>query len=71
MKALGLKERQANHNNYKSDAFTLGMILLHVALWAPCDDCYDWINFRINDYALQDKLSRIRGRYSKDLCMIV
>ena len=68
MKALGLKERQPAHNNFKSDVFTLGMIILHVALWTPNDECYDWINFRINDFCVQDKVSRLRGRYSKDLC---
>ncbi len=40
-------------------------------MWAPCDDCYDWHNFRINDYAVQEKINRLRGKYSNELLQII
>lgn len=47
------------------------MIFLHLGIWSPCDDAYDWMNFKINEFALQDKLSKIREKYSIELLSLL
>lgn len=43
------------------------MLLIEIMLRIPLDDCYDWINFRINEYAILDKLNKLKGNFSNDL----
>ena len=39
--ALDNKILDPSHNKYKSDAYSLGMTLVHIATLKPIDSCYD------------------------------
>ncbi|KAL4500677.1 hypothetical protein ABPG72_003101 [Tetrahymena utriculariae] len=59
------------HNEYKSDVFTLGMLLVHLSLFESCADVYSLIDHSINQQVLNDKLSRISNSYSSDFSQII
>jgi len=52
------------HNTEKSDLFTLGMVMLHVALLEDNNDCYDFSNRRFMEDTLMNKLNKLRQFYS-------
>ena len=55
----------------KSDLFSFGMCLLEIILRTPLDDCYDWTNFRINEFAIFDRINKLKGNYSNDLIIFI
>ena len=52
-----LKKSESNpenmYNVYKSDVFTLGMIILSLARWKPCSDIYDYKTCVLNTDLLE------------------
>lgn len=58
-KQLGLSISCPVHHPYKSDVFTLGLLLIHMSLFESCTDVYVNIDHSINISVLQDKLFRL------------
>ena len=40
------------YSSYKSDVFTFGMMILHIAISTPCDTVYNWDNCTIKELEL-------------------
>ena len=56
LKALENENWQPIHDPYKSDVFTLGMIILHASLMENLDSCYKYEDFKLKKEVLQNKL---------------
>ena len=59
-------ELKPNHNSWKSDVFSLGMIVLHAATLSSCERLYDWNNNTLNYNQLQERISSLKPRYSQN-----
>jgi hypothetical protein len=57
------------YNEYKSDVFTLGMLLVEICTLSRCNFVYD--DFSINAQALNEHLNKVADRYSTKLYEIL
>ena len=71
IKSLGKDLMQPLHNPYKSDIFTLGMIVLQMATLENCDDCYDFSNFSLKYDEINKKLGSLKNKYGDKLYFFV
>ncbi|EGR34221.1 protein kinase domain protein [Ichthyophthirius multifiliis] len=66
---LQQKVQKPVHNSYKSDVFTLGMIILQLALGKNIQDIYN--NGIFNEEILYQKLKSLNGIYKKEFIDII
>lgn len=71
MKSLEKDLVQPLHNPFKSDIFTLGMIVLHLATLENCDLCYDFISYQVKYEEIHKKLAILRKKYGEKLFFFV
>ena len=80
LKSLSQNLVQPKHNVNKSDIFTLGMIVLHMATLESCDKCYDIkmkneekdsFHFSIKKEEVDVKLGVLKGIYKDKLFFFV
>lgn len=71
MKSLSKDLVQPLHNENKSDIFTLGMIVLHMATLDNCDKCYDYSGFKIKQEEVEMKLASLKKKYTDKLFFFV
>ena len=64
MQAIKQKNWNPMHNVYKSDVFTLGMIILECIIMKNCNEAYDVNKKVINIDAIQHYLLFMDGKYS-------
>lgn len=58
-------------NPYKSDVFTLGMVIMEAALLKYLDDCYREENTKINWDTIRYHLDQIGQTYSLDMKQMI
>ena len=71
MKSLSENLVQPIHNVNKSDIYTLGMIVLHMATLENCDKCYDFDNCKIKKEEVDAKLGILKKNYKEKLFFFV
>lgn len=59
------------YHTYKSDVFTLGIIILEAGLLEYQDDCYRDGGFRIHWDTVNNNLDKFADLYAKDIADIV
>lgn len=67
MKALKNSFLLPKHNVYKSEVFSLGIILLSAMMLQSCSDIYNYTNFEINKKFLDQKCNECATKYSETL----
>ncbi|KAM3137380.1 hypothetical protein pb186bvf_010560 [Paramecium bursaria] len=70
-KAVGDGQTQVQHNLYKSDVFTLGVIFLHVSLLKNMDKLYTYEEGRIDVQQLRTFLEQLSQVYGGDIHDII
>ena len=65
MKSLQRQEMKPKHNPYKSDVFSLGMVLLQAANLQSCDRLYKWDNFTIDQKEVNQRIDSLQATYSE------
>lgn len=71
LKSLSESLVQPLHNPYKSDIFTLGMIVLHMSSRDNCDKCYDYEKFTMKLGEIDKKLEYLKKKYGLKLFSFV
>jgi serine/threonine protein kinase len=67
VKELQKQNLKPKHNPYKSDVFSLGMVLLHAASLQSCDRFYKWDSFTIDQKEIEQRISSLKLKYSESL----
>ncbi|CAD8063171.1 unnamed protein product [Paramecium primaurelia] len=70
-KAVFQSNHMPQHNLFKSDVYTLGMIFLQVCLLQPQDNCYDYFEGKINMQQLVTNIEQARTIYTSELVEII
>ncbi|CAD8176064.1 unnamed protein product [Paramecium octaurelia] len=70
-KAVYESNHMPQHNLFKSDVYTLGMIFLQVCLLQPQDNCYDYFEGKINMQQLFTNIEQARTIYTSELVEII
>jgi hypothetical protein len=70
-KAVGNKNYNPVHNPFKSDVFTLGIILIECCFLHFCDDLYAWDTFEFKNELLVSYLSKIKAIYGLEVYNLV
>jgi len=52
-------------DQYKSSIFTLGLLLLHLALAEACDDLYNRLTIEMRVEILNERIRELREKYSQ------
>ena len=65
MKSLQKQEIKPKHDPYKSDVFSLGMVLLNAATLQSCDRLYEWDNFTIDQREVDQRINALDNKYSE------
>jgi serine/threonine protein kinase len=56
---------------YKSDVFTLGMIILEAATLSTCDDLYNWDKYTIEEDKLRMRFEHLKERQEREIKIII
>lgn len=59
-------EANLSHNPYKSDVYSLGMLMLHLSQLQTCDDCYDFSKNKILQQQVQKRINQLEGKFSQN-----
>ncbi|CAD8122921.1 unnamed protein product [Paramecium sonneborni] len=59
---------QPQHNQYKSDLFTLGMLFLHLGLNQVNSSCYNYLKGKFMEDQLNIRLQKLRTQYGQQFC---
>ncbi|CAD8167607.1 unnamed protein product [Paramecium octaurelia] len=70
-KAVYESNHMPQHNLFKSDVYTLGMIFLQVCLLQPQDNCYDYFEGKINMQQLVTNIEQARTIYTSELVEVI
>lgn len=65
------KQYEVDHNQEKSDVFSLGMTALSAATLCPVTKCYNWSTYTINEEAVKELLIIAAQKYSPGLVRII
>ncbi|CAK73287.1 unnamed protein product (macronuclear) [Paramecium tetraurelia] len=64
-------DMQPQHNPYKSDVYSLGMIMLHLSSAHNCEDCYDLQKMRVNHQQVQRRLLILESTFSSQYIQVL
>jgi hypothetical protein len=54
------QKKNVQHNAYKSDTFSVGMVLLQASTLKSSRDCYDFDNFKVSHEEIESRLGELR-----------
>ncbi len=60
------KEKKLRHNPYKSDVFSLGMVLLECGVLKSVQDCYDKENKFLKEEILEELILEFKNNYPNE-----
>lgn len=69
--AIGTQNWTPQFDKYKSDVFSLGMVMLEIAHMKPMDECYDYSNFRINWDKVNLYLESLKQKYGEQIFELI
>ncbi|CAD8064056.1 unnamed protein product [Paramecium sonneborni] len=64
-------DMQPQHNPYKSDVYSLGMIMLHISSSHNCEDCYDMQKMKVNHQQVQRRLQNLEQMFSSQYIQVL
>jgi len=59
------------HNAYKSDIYSLGMVLLYAGLFESMESCYDYEDYQLKESVIDYHLQCLSERYSPNYYELV
>lgn len=68
-KSILRKKKQVRHNPFKSDMFSLGMILLEAGILEPVQEVYDYRKGAIDEIKLVELVEKFIDRYPTDFVL--
>ena len=71
LRSLGKDLVEPKHNPYKSDIFTLGMVVLHMTTLENCDECYDYQSFKLRNGEIDKRLANLKKQYGDKLYYVI